>query len=320
MLDRDREWRTLDDLWQKPKPQLVFVVGRRRAGKSFLLTRFAQQVGGIYFQATRRTEAEQLASLTRVIGEHFGDAALQHGITFPSWEDLFGYVTRRADANPFLLVLDEFPYLAAAAPTLTSVIQNLWDHTWRKTRIKLVLSGSFITVMNRLGDVDQPLFGRRTAKLVVNAGSLGLAEPEQLWEEVVAPGLDDYMGPVFEQICRDFVGRTDRLPFKPLSVGEWWDASSTNQVDVVAVGTKGLLLVGECKWGRVTAAHLAELTRRAALVSAEWRSATRPYLALFSGRGEADDEVRREAAAGNVLLFSPEDLRTPIVGNSSESS
>ncbi|HEX8829801.1 MAG TPA: hypothetical protein VF705_01460, partial [Longimicrobium sp.] len=105
LFDREREWRCLDDMWRKPKPQLVFVVGRRRAGKSFLLTRFTQQVGGIYYQATRRTEAEQLASLSRVIGEHFGDAALQHGIAFPSWEDLFGYVTQRADGNPFLFVL-----------------------------------------------------------------------------------------------------------------------------------------------------------------------------------------------------------------------
>ncbi|HEX8243309.1 MAG TPA: ATP-binding protein, partial [Longimicrobium sp.] len=167
LFDRNVEWRTLESLWQKRRPDLVFVVGRRRAGKSYLLTRFAQQVGGIYYQATRRTEAEQLASLTRVIGGHFGDPALQHGIAFPSWEDLFGYVTQRADGNPFLLVLDEFPYLAAAAPALTSIIQSLWDHAWPKSRMKLVLSGSYITAMNRLEEVDQPLYGRRTAKLMV---------------------------------------------------------------------------------------------------------------------------------------------------------
>ncbi|HEU4556805.1 MAG TPA: ATP-binding protein, partial [Longimicrobium sp.] len=171
LYDRDSAWQCLESEWKKRKPGLIFVIGRRRAGKSFLLTRFAQQVGGIYYQATRRTEAEQLASLTRVIGEHFGDAALQHGISFPSWEDLFGYVSQRADGNPFLLVLDEFPYLAAAAPALTSIIQRLWDHDWAKTRFKLVLSGSYITAMNQLEQVDQPLFGRRTAKLVLGAFS-----------------------------------------------------------------------------------------------------------------------------------------------------
>ncbi|HEX9938990.1 MAG TPA: ATP-binding protein [Longimicrobium sp.] len=463
LFDREAEWGRLEEVWNRRKPDLVFVVGRRRAGKSFLLTRFAQEVGGIYYQATRRTETEQLGSLTRVIGEHFGDAALQHGIAFPSWEDLFGYITQRADGNPFLLVLDEFPYLAAAAPALSSVIQKLWDHAWPGTRIKLVLSGSYITAMNRLEQVDQPLFGRRTAKLLlgafdfadaarfmpgydareqmvafglfghlpgnlaildperslaanvgeamlnpsgrladeaqhmldaftadahvhysiieaiaggeqtwggitsrigrtggalhrallwleemqviarvvpmteknpqrsrravyrivdpyvafwhrtvarlVNAGSLGLVEPERLWDEMVLPTLDDYMGAVFEEICRDFVRRTDRLPFRPVRVGEWWDAGSQNQVDVVAVGSRGELLAGECKWGRVTGAHLRTLRERAHRLAADLGGIEHVHTALFTGRGEADPEVQAEAQASNTLLFMPEDLR-----------
>jgi AAA+ ATPase superfamily predicted ATPase len=463
LFDRDADWRTLDSLWGKPRPDLVFVVGRRRVGKSFLLTRFAEQVGGIYYQATRRTEAEQLAGLTRIIGEHFGDPALQHGIVFPAWEDLFGYVRNRAGDRPFLLVLDEFPYLAAAAPALPSIIQSLWDHDWQGTRLKLVLSGSYITAMNRLEDVDQPLYGRRTGKLLVgpfgfadaalfmpqytvreqlvaygvfghlpghlalldpsrslaenagetllsptgrladeaqhmldafasdahvhytiieaiaageqtwsgitkrvgrtggsllrplqwleemqviarvvpatesnpqrskrivyrivdpyvafwhrtvsrlvNAGSIGLVEPERLWDEVVVPGLDDYMGPVFEEVCRDFIRRTDRLPFSPIRVGEWWDVGSTRQVDIVATGAQGELLVGECKWGRVTGAHLQSLRERADTVARELGAVSEVHTVLFSGRNEADEVVRREAAAGATLYFSAEDLR-----------
>ena len=463
VFDRDLDWSTLATLWGKRRPDLVFAVGRRRVGKSFLLSRFAREVGGIYYQATRRTEAEQLGSLSRVIGEHFGDAALRHGVVFPSWEDLFGYLTTRADGDPFLLVLEEFPYLAAAAPALPSIIQSLWDHQWSRTRMKLVLSGSYITAMNRLEEMDQPLYGRRTGKLMikpfsfadaarfmpaygvrdqlvgyglfghlpghlallepdrplrenvaeamltptgrlvdeaehmldaftgeahvhysiieaiaageqtwsgitkrvgrsggsllrplqwreemqviarvvpatentprkskraiyrivdpyvafwhrsvarlVNSGSLGLVPPERLWDDVVAPDLDDYMGPVFEEVCRDFVRQTDRLPFSPLRVGEWWDATSQNQVDVVAVGARGELLVGECKWGRVTAAHLATLRGRAQMVAAELGKVQRVHAALFTARGEADDEVMREAAAGTVLLFTAEDLR-----------
>lgn len=463
VIDRDLEWRTLAELWEKRRPDLVFAVGRRRVGKSFLLSRFAREVGGIYYQATRRTEAEQLGGLSRIIGDHFKDAALRHGVVFPSWEELFGYVTSRAGGAPFLLVLDEFPYLAAAAPALSSVIQSLWDHQWQDTGIKLVLSGSYITAMNRLEAMDQPLYGRRTAKLVVkpfsfadaarfmprydvrdqltayglfghlpghltlvdagrplrenvaqallsptgrlvdeaqhmldaftagahvhysiieaiaagehtwsgitkrvgrsggsllrplqwleemqvigrvvpatentpqrskrvlyrvvdpyvafwhrtvarlvNAGTLGLVHPEILWREVVEPDLDDYMGSVFEEICRDFVRRTDRLPFQPLRVGEWWDATSQNQVDVVAVGARGDLLVGECKWGRVTAAHLATLRRRSQLVAAELGKVQKIHAVLFSARGEFDEDVKREVDAGTVLLFSAEDLR-----------
>src|SRR5687767_3518049 len=96
ILDRDLEWRTLAELREKRRADLVFAVGRRRVGKSFLLSRFAREVGGIYYQATRRTEAEQLGGLSRIIGEHFNDPALRHGVAFPSWEEMFGYVTTRA--------------------------------------------------------------------------------------------------------------------------------------------------------------------------------------------------------------------------------
>lgn len=464
LFDRDSEWGALATLWEKRRPDLIFAVGRRRAGKSFLLSRFARQVGGIYYQATRRTEGEQLSSLSRVIGAHFDDPALRHGVAFPSWEDLFRYVTQRAEGNPFLLVLDEFPYLAGAAPALPSIIQSFWDHEWQDTRAKVVLSGSYITAMNRLEQMDQPLYGRRTGKLMfgpfsfadaarfvptygvrdqllayglfghlpghlalleperplaanvadallsptgrlvdeaqhmldaftadahvhysiieaiaageqtwsgitrrvgrsggallrplqwleemqviarvapvtentpfrsrrvlyrivdpyvafwhrvvarlVNAGSLGLVEPERLWDEVVAPGLDDYMGPVFEEVCRDFVRRNPaRLPFRPLRVGEWWDATSQNQVDVVAVGARGDLLIGECKWGRVSAAHLATLRTRGEAVAAELGGIRRVHAALFTGRGEMDDDIRHEREAGNLLVFGAEDLR-----------
>ncbi len=165
VIDREAEWSTLQELWARPKPDLAFVVGRRRVGKSHVLSRFARAVGGVYYQATRRTEAEQLAGLSRVVGEHLGDAALKSSAGFASWEDVFAFLVERAEDEPFLLVLDEFSYLADAAPALPSIIQKLWDHDWSATRIKLVLSGSYVSAMERLEAADQPLYGRRTARL-----------------------------------------------------------------------------------------------------------------------------------------------------------
>ncbi|HEX2207837.1 MAG TPA: ATP-binding protein [Longimicrobium sp.] len=152
-------------------------------------------------------------------------------------------------------------------------------------------------------------FWHRTIARLVNAGSLGLAPPERLWDDVVVTDLDDHMGSIFEGICRDFVRHTDRLPFRPLRVGEWWDSTSRNQVDVIATGAAGELLAGECKWGRATASDLATVRTRAHAVAAEVPRITKVHLALFTARGEADEEVQREAEAGTVLLFSAEDLR-----------
>ena len=64
-------------------------------------------------------------------------------------------------------MLDEFPYLVDSAPALPSILQAWLDHSAPKTRIKLVLSGSHITAMRQLEGADQPLYGRRTRRLLV---------------------------------------------------------------------------------------------------------------------------------------------------------
>ncbi|MEN8184204.1 MAG: ATP-binding protein [Myxococcota bacterium] len=461
LLDREAEWAELDRLWRRQRPDLAFVIGRRRVGKSFLLARFARAVGGIYYQATRRTEPEQLLRLSAIVGEHFVDPALVRGAPFPDWESLLGYLTDRAGMKPFLLVLDEFPYLTASAPALASIVQSLWDHRWQDTRIKLVLSGSHITAMRQLEAADQPLYGRRTLRLdiepfdyeaaaaflagysardrlraygifgglpghlalldpatpiehnvaehvlsqagrlvdeaqhlldafladarvhysvveaiahgertwqrltsrigreggslsralqwligmrlidrvvpiternptkskravyriadpylafwhrfvspMVSAGMIGLTPGARLWKHRVAPGLDDHMGSVFERVCRDFVRRSTGLPFAPMRVGEWWDATSRNEIDVVALGPEGELLLAECKWGVVRGADLRRLRSRADLVLREMSGVRDVRFAIFSGRG-VDGEVEDEATEGRIVHFSAEDL------------
>lgn len=454
----------LTSAWTRPEPALLMGLGRRRAGKSYVLARFAKAVGGIYYQATKRTEAEQLSALSRIIGQQFQDPILARGVGFPTWEDLLDYLTQRAAGGPFLLVLDEFPYLAEAAPALPSILQAAWDHKWPDTLVRLVLNGSHITAMKRLEEHDQPLYGRRTGRLrfppfmadhvrafvpgydardtllaygifgglpghlallrpdedlaantarllldpggrladeaehvfdafltdadvhysvlqaiaagerswskitnrvgkpggslsrplkwleemrvvarmvpitenpktsrralywimdpylsfwhrfiapLVAAGETSLTPPDVLWEGRVRPGLDDYMGRPFEDVCRAWVARTPRLPFRPARVGAWWDASSSNEIDVVALGVNGELLVGECKWGAVDDADLKKLRDRVALLQDELPAAARSgplHLACFSARGQWGAGVAREIAAGTVLGFTAADL------------
>ena len=457
IINRDAEWTRLQAIVEDDRPHLVFVTGRRRIGKSYVLARLTREFGGIYYQATRRTETDQLAALSRQIGKRFDDV-LMHNVSFRMWEDMFGYLLRRASQEPLVVVLDEFPFLASSVPALTSIIQSIWDHDWQTTSLKLILSGSYITVMKQLEEADQPLYGRRTAKLaftpfsyrdvkhfvpgygvrdqlltyglfgslpgnlvlldesrsltdnvasllleptgrlvddaehildaflgdadvhysiisaiaqgdqtwrgitsrigksgssvsrplqwldemdivrrvvpitekhptksrrvvyritdpyvafwhrfvapLVRAGTVGLAEPSTIWAETIASHVDEYMGPVFEQICREYAGHPGVLPFQPMRVGEWWNSTSENQVDVIAVGARGDILVGEAKWGGVTHHDLARLKMRAGLVAGEFGAVSRIHLALFTGSGSVDEEVDTERKDGNVLVFT----------------
>lgn len=103
-------------------------------------------------------------------------------------------------------------------------------------------------------------------------------------------------------------------------IGRWWDAGE--EIDIVAVGPDALAL-GECKWKKnekTTAADLAHLKRKAALVR---RSAqgnwTTEYYFLFSRAGFSRELVNQAKGDRTLLLFSLPDLMTLVKDGASVS-
>jgi AAA+ ATPase superfamily predicted ATPase len=153
-------------------------------------------------------------------------------------------------------------------------------------------------------------FWHRFVGPLVAVGSVGLVDPRRLWETMIVPKLDTYMGGVFEQACRHAVRLgVVKLPFAPVRVGEWWDSRSNEQIDLVALDGEGAVFVAECKWGKVTIQDLAVLERRATLLAAELDGIRRTHIALFSGRDELDDDVIAARDSGRVLCFTARDVQ-----------
>ena len=63
LIDREEEWGRLVSLWGRDRPELAVVLGRRRVGKSFLLTRFSEEAGGIYRRSQDRATETPARSL-----------------------------------------------------------------------------------------------------------------------------------------------------------------------------------------------------------------------------------------------------------------
>jgi hypothetical protein len=62
-------------------------------------------------------------------------------------------------------MLDEFPYAVEGDSALPSLLQHEWDRQLQQSRIKLILCGSSIGMMERLGlSESSPLYGRRTGQ------------------------------------------------------------------------------------------------------------------------------------------------------------
>ena len=165
IIDRAFELRSLREQRAKNEAGLAIVYGRRRVGKTFLLSRFLEEAPGIYFLAGRRDLSGNLREFQRLSGEYLGDE-LFGKIEFGSWSEMFGELCRRLLGKKAVIVIDELPYMAGQG--VMEDLQKAWDLHLSKSKILLALSGSSIGMMERLTmDYGAPLYGRRTMQLRV---------------------------------------------------------------------------------------------------------------------------------------------------------
>lgn len=75
---------------------------------------------------------------------------------------------------------------------------------------------------------------------------------------------------------------------------------------MVATDPEERLLVGECKWGRVTGAALSKLRQDALHLQAALGTRCAATLVLFTGSGEVDAAVDAARAAGEVIVVTGE--------------
>ena len=123
---------------------------------------------------------------------------------------------------------------------------------------------------------------------------------------IVLSELSGFVGPAFEEICRQWLLRqmaSGRIDLLPEEIGTWWgtnpESHQEEEIDIVARGS-GRLLLGECKWNNspVDSSVLGTLRRRAALLSSEEDLS----LYVFSKTGFEPDCVERARADGVRLV------------------
>ena len=164
--DRIREQASLEKTWGQKGPQLITLWGRRRVGKTTLLTRFAGVREGLYFYGTRASEADVLRGFSHQAADLLGDDYLRQA-PFPNWETALSHLTRAMGGRRWLLVLDEFPYLCEVTPGLDTIVQRWWDELPEQAAPTVVLAGSGFSFMEGLVGARGPLHGRRTAQVEV---------------------------------------------------------------------------------------------------------------------------------------------------------
>ena len=160
---RERELGLLNDLYTENGFQLFILYGRRRIGKTTLITEFCKDKDHIFFSAVQNSEKRNLENFSNEVFSHFGENELS---PFSDWITALRYINKRQKKMRLVLVIDEFPYLAEGNKTLISELQHLIDHELLNGNLYIVISGSYMSFMEKeLLSSKSPLFGRRTGQL-----------------------------------------------------------------------------------------------------------------------------------------------------------
>jgi AAA+ ATPase superfamily predicted ATPase len=155
VIGRTAELAELTAAWARAvagDPELAVVWGRRRVGKTYLLTHFAQGKRAVYFTATRQdADDRQLRRFAEALREQLGDEIADLApATFPTWEAALRFVAGLARTEPLLVVLDEAPRLTGGHADFADTVSAVWENHIRSQQLMLVLTGSAVAVMEQM--------------------------------------------------------------------------------------------------------------------------------------------------------------------------
>lgn len=148
IIGRQREWKILERLYLSKEPEFLAIYGRRRVGKTVLISSFCESQEGVFFNISGTRKASlsvQLANFIERIGEVFYNGAKLKGVK--TWREAFRVLTDAMKTIPqdkkIMLFFDEFPWMATKNSRLLQNLDYYWNQYWsRDPRINLIICGS----------------------------------------------------------------------------------------------------------------------------------------------------------------------------------
>ena len=166
-IDRYDEMSLLEEEWKKQDGSLIILYGRRRIGKTRLLTEFIRGKNGIFYMAEDTSSHIQINGLKEKIAEFFGDNLLKT-LEIKDWDQLFGYLVQKPQKERFFLLIDEFSYLVRSDKRILSIFQKYWDTSFANSNICILLCGSMLGLMSDMVlSYASPLYGRRSRDILL---------------------------------------------------------------------------------------------------------------------------------------------------------
>ena len=179
IIGREPEVQLLSDLLDSDKAEFLVVYGRRRIGKTFLISEFFK-TKGLYFELTGANKAPTKIQLENFISE-YTDVFCQgkRDASVKNWFEAFELLRKKieekiaelakgpAPETKIILFLDELPWLSTPKSLFLSALEYLWNrHLSRMKQVILIVCGSAASWMiKKIINSRGGLHGRATQQM-----------------------------------------------------------------------------------------------------------------------------------------------------------
>jgi AAA+ ATPase superfamily predicted ATPase len=171
IIGRVEELKILQEMYESTEPQFFAVYGRRRIGKTYLISEFFKDKG-VYFEITgmkQGSTAEQLFQFAYEFSRQFNDG---NRIPPPkNWAQalsLLHEAIEKVDKDKkIILFFDEVPWLASRRSKFLNALEHFWNrYLSRNKNVILVICGSSASwIIRNIINNKGGLHGRLTGKM-----------------------------------------------------------------------------------------------------------------------------------------------------------
>ncbi|MBN1167170.1 MAG: ATP-binding protein [Methanospirillaceae archaeon] len=166
-INREKELRVLEKEWSKTTASLIILYGRRRVGKTRLLSEFIRDKQGILFFAEDTAPLVQIEGLKSLTSQYLSDPLLAD-LPIHTWSQYFDYLGSHLPEQRSYLIIDEFSYLIKSDRSVLSAIQKAWDTKLLSSPWVIILTGSLLGLMSDAAlSHTSPIYGRRDRDILL---------------------------------------------------------------------------------------------------------------------------------------------------------
>lgn len=167
-IGRELELRKLGRLIEDEGMGFALIYGRRRVGESELIKRAPSEskAKAIYYECKEVSGENNARSLGGLASSVLGLPRLGYA----DMESLLRYLFELGEKEKMVLVLDEYPYLRKAVEGMDSILQSLVDEFRERSKLTLVILGSYVETMRSLLGESSPLYGRVDLTMALERG------------------------------------------------------------------------------------------------------------------------------------------------------